>query len=724
MLFLLLNLLFLCELLRCHEFKPANSEVPPQNRQEHEAISGNILKNQTITDALMNSTPRTAETIHFTTQDSFLNASLGNVASLLTLAPLGNVASLLTSSSPLANRSSVLSSDHRKSVNLLIFASNSPPASVNPTTSTVKVSPASKNATGSLGTSKSCASASDATKKSCSSPSSYPAYTPPMNFDPSVAEIAQKWLEGIAITASTPKKRIPKLTLVFDYDFHTTQKLPHDMRRNRNPQEKDSNTQERDRSVKAQNSKRRPPKPDTLTFWHDPPKEPALERTKDQQTVTTATKKRLMPDLLLGKATISGIKNKDVTEYEDADLGRPDSQVMLRMHQIVKVTKKQWFSDRTKESKRAGTDAPTSKKHHRKILVSAPSTTSFKSTTRASTTKAALRTTKARLTTTKARLTTSEARLRTSEARLRTSEARLRTSEARLRTSEVRLTTSEARLTTSEARLTSKKETEELHPDTYMIIFVMGLTKLIATKDEKVVYDVIKHADQILHSVYKSRQFQWVSRPLVHFTKMITKSLKESKTRLIQKQAADLYLMLRQRRQSLSEEVNTIMEFADQLYSDDEDELLLNVLREFAAFPNITLNGYWLCNNLINTFLRPFRRLTDPKQRQLLMDAVDLALKTSSAPTGSNETDALRIGGKKPADVPPQGPKTITQKPVSKVPIRMPRQRKRKRRHRSHKRKRGRKRQWIQRTRPQRQYTAKENVMLRSVTPRMSVYLT
>ncbi|KAJ8706743.1 hypothetical protein PYW07_012821 [Mythimna separata] len=657
--------------------------VPPEIEDANETSSNNSILNHAIVELFMNSTADTllslgsSGTIDLTVLDvttpySFFTAPLGNE----TFDP----PSSLSPSSSFAYNSSITTSPEPS----LDYVPTSSSNWIHSTSSTVDVSALIPSSTALTLEGESFSShdtvtshISVSTTSTSSAATTSPASTPPFHVDPSVAAIQKEWLHGLAsTTASTPKMVVPKLTSVFDYDFTNSQKSPPVIRRNRKPQKnKSTDHSVREGVTKPQKSKRRHPETEVKTFWHDPPKVPSLKRTRDTQTLTTATKRKLKPDLLLGNVTISVVtkKKKHVGEYEKISSASVESQWILRMHKIREVTKKEWYSDRTgKESKRAGsTEAPTTEK----LLRHRTDKESKRVETNAPTTEELLRHILVSAPTTTSVLTTSSP---------------------------------------TEALFTTEREVRQ---ETYVIVFVTELARLVATKEGTAVRDVLKHADLILHDVYRSRQLQWLFQPLTAFTKMFAKALQESEIDVIQKRAADLCRALRRRRETLSAELNALLEHAAQLYDDDEGQQLLTVLNDFAAFPNITLNGYWLCNSLINSFLRPYRRLTDAAQRRRLTDAATLALHTSFSPHGTDDPGALRIGAVRQAEVPPE--ETQTQKEPFSITTRTPRERKRKRRHRSHKKKRGRQRYRIHRIKPGTERVYNQDLMTPSISAKL-----
>ncbi|XP_047040033.1 uncharacterized protein LOC124644595 [Helicoverpa zea] len=85
--------------------------------------------------------------------------------------------------------------------------------------------------------------------------------------------------------------------------------------------------------------------------------------------------------------------------------------------------------------------------------------------------------------------------------------------------------------------------------------------------------------------------------------------------------------MLIRRRRELSAEVNSIIEYAGMMYRHEEGNHLFHVLKEFEEYPNVTLRPYFLCDSLIEAFLRPFRRMRYSPRRRVLLDSINKALK-------------------------------------------------------------------------------------------------
>ncbi|CAH1642646.1 unnamed protein product [Spodoptera littoralis] len=116
----------------------------------------------------------------------------------------------------------------------------------------------------------------------------------------------------------------------------------------------------------------------------------------------------------------------------------------------------------------------------------------------------------------------------------------------------------------------------------YMVVFLIELMRIMASKDKDDLFEVLVHTEQIV---------------------------------------------LHGRQQELSSEVNTIIDYADMLYDDKEGTKLFNVLKDFDDYPNTKRPGYTVCLALIESFLKPYHRLNNTVLRQRLLDSINFELR-------------------------------------------------------------------------------------------------
>nr|XP_049696121.1 uncharacterized protein LOC110381803 [Helicoverpa armigera] len=162
----------------------------------------------------------------------------------------------------------------------------------------------------------------------------------------------------------------------------------------------------------------------------------------------------------------------------------------------------------------------------------------------------------------------------------------------------------------------------------YMVTFLIELTRLVATKDRKHVYEVIGHMEMITNDMYQKAEIAWFGHPLVEATMSIGRFLTEAEPDAVQGYASMLHHLLRTRHSMLATDVNSLIDYADMLYEHEEGYMLFESLMEFEIYPNTTdRTGRQVCDFLIESFLRPFRRLYHSERRQALLDSINYALK-------------------------------------------------------------------------------------------------
>ncbi|CAH1642656.1 unnamed protein product [Spodoptera littoralis] len=161
----------------------------------------------------------------------------------------------------------------------------------------------------------------------------------------------------------------------------------------------------------------------------------------------------------------------------------------------------------------------------------------------------------------------------------------------------------------------------------YMVVFLIELMRIMASKDKDDLFEVLVHTEQIVLQLHENEKIDWFGQPLLDITMNLAKFMTESETGIIQKYASKLNKKISARHQELSSEVNTIIDYADMLYDDEEGTKLFNVLKDFDDYPNTTRPGYTVCLALIESFLKPYHRLSNTVLRQRLLDSINFELK-------------------------------------------------------------------------------------------------
>ncbi|XP_035457692.2 uncharacterized protein LOC118281230 [Spodoptera frugiperda] len=126
----------------------------------------------------------------------------------------------------------------------------------------------------------------------------------------------------------------------------------------------------------------------------------------------------------------------------------------------------------------------------------------------------------------------------------------------------------------------------------YMMIFLIELCRIISTKDQKQVQDVIMHTITIINELQQNGRLIWLGRPLLDITVKLSRFVSKAPIDLVRSYANMTTQMLRERNQALSEEENSILDHADSFYDSKEGEYLFNSLKEFEAFPESKYNQY------------------------------------------------------------------------------------------------------------------------------------
>ncbi|PZC70434.1 hypothetical protein B5X24_HaOG216303, partial [Helicoverpa armigera] len=149
------------------------------------------------------------------------------------------------------------------------------------------------------------------------------------------------------------------------------------------------------------------------------------------------------------------------------------------------------------------------------------------------------------------------------------------------------------------------------HHEGYLPVFLMELVRLIAAKQPSDVYNVVGHTNSVLTELFKRSNLRWFGQPLRDVTISIGRYLAQT----------DI--------DGVRTHVNSIIDAASLLYEPLEGYALFDSLMEFEKYPHIPRTGRQVCQSLIKSFLRPFRRLHHSKQCQELLISINDELATS-----------------------------------------------------------------------------------------------
>uniref|UniRef100_A0A2H1WKY9 SFRICE_029155 n=1 Tax=Spodoptera frugiperda TaxID=7108 RepID=A0A2H1WKY9_SPOFR len=108
-------------------------------------------------------------------------------------------------------------------------------------------------------------------------------------------------------------------------------------------------------------------------------------------------------------------------------------------------------------------------------------------------------------------------------------------------------------------------------------------------------------------------------------TAALQKTQRETKLALCS--SSKMYQMLQSRKTAVPVDVNSIIEYADLLYTDGEGWELFDALMEYEQYPNGKRNAKQLCEFIFDCFMRPYRRLSHLERGQKLFNSINSVLK-------------------------------------------------------------------------------------------------
>ncbi|XP_050556571.1 uncharacterized protein LOC118281099 [Spodoptera frugiperda] len=181
----------------------------------------------------------------------------------------------------------------------------------------------------------------------------------------------------------------------------------------------------------------------------------------------------------------------------------------------------------------------------------------------------------------------------------------------------------------------------EEYQEGYLVIFMMELAKQVAAKDVEDVHIILRHMAPILVETLKSKKLGWLGYPVTHVLLKFGLFVSDGPIHLVQNYSDMVYNMLRLRNTSLDADVNSIIDYAEILYDDNEGRRLFEALGDFEAYPNVSKTSTEVCKGLVDSFFKPYRRLLKSKRRQNLVDAITYVLKTSFPKRKSNDHDII-----------------------------------------------------------------------------------
>ncbi|KAH9630512.1 hypothetical protein HF086_006479 [Spodoptera exigua] len=114
----------------------------------------------------------------------------------------------------------------------------------------------------------------------------------------------------------------------------------------------------------------------------------------------------------------------------------------------------------------------------------------------------------------------------------------------------------------------------------YLTIFLLEILKITSLKDEKLVKEVLLeyiHIHFIFYSWYNTDQLMWFGQPLADVIQKLSRFISEAPIDYV-----------RIRKTAVAVDVNSIIDYADLLYTDDEGGQLFDAIMEYEEYPNAT----------------------------------------------------------------------------------------------------------------------------------------
>ncbi|CAH0602317.1 unnamed protein product [Chrysodeixis includens] len=161
----------------------------------------------------------------------------------------------------------------------------------------------------------------------------------------------------------------------------------------------------------------------------------------------------------------------------------------------------------------------------------------------------------------------------------------------------------------------------------YMSIFLIRVTKLVATGKKEHIQPVLMHTELILTRLFDAARLAYLGQPLLRVTMNLGMAIAEPDAfDELHSYASMVYHMLLDRKKTAGMDVNSIVDYADSLYTDEDGESLLMALKQFEDFPNTSMPSMMICETIIEAFMAPHRRLKGTDRGRRLIDSINYAL--------------------------------------------------------------------------------------------------
>ncbi|CAH1642634.1 unnamed protein product [Spodoptera littoralis] len=158
----------------------------------------------------------------------------------------------------------------------------------------------------------------------------------------------------------------------------------------------------------------------------------------------------------------------------------------------------------------------------------------------------------------------------------------------------------------------------------YLVIFLQQILRITSLKDEKLVKNVLEEVELHVGTWF---EHEWFGDPLTNVISDISRFVSEGEIDIVRSYSSMMYHMLQVRKTAVSVDVNSIIDYADLLYNEDEGGELFDAVTEYETYPKGSKNAKEVCVCILDSFIRPYRRLSRSERRQTLVDSINYALK-------------------------------------------------------------------------------------------------
>ncbi|XP_022830851.1 uncharacterized protein LOC111359503 [Spodoptera litura] len=116
----------------------------------------------------------------------------------------------------------------------------------------------------------------------------------------------------------------------------------------------------------------------------------------------------------------------------------------------------------------------------------------------------------------------------------------------------------------------------------YLVIFLQQILRITSLKDEKLVKNVLEEVELHVGTWF---EHEWFGDPLTNVITDISRFVSEGEIDIVRSYSSMMYHMLQVRKTAVSVDVNSIIDYADLLYNEDEGGELFDAVTEYETYP-------------------------------------------------------------------------------------------------------------------------------------------